>query len=61
VTYKEGVYDITEFVDEHPGGEAILMAAGSAIDPFWSIYGVHKQLHILEILERYRIGKSILP
>lgn len=28
VAFKEGVYDITEFVDQHPGGEVILMAAG---------------------------------
>jgi cytochrome b involved in lipid metabolism len=29
VSYKEGVYDITDFVDAHPGQEKILLAAGS--------------------------------
>lgn len=56
VTYKEGVYDITDFVDDHPGGDIIMMAAGSAVDPFWMMYGVHKQAEILELLETYRIG-----
>lgn len=56
VTYKDGVYDITDFVNEHPGGNVIMMAAGNAIDPFWALYGVHKQPHILSILEKYRIG-----
>lgn len=29
VTYKSGVYDITDFVDGHPGGpKRIMMAAG---------------------------------
>lgn len=29
VTYKDGVYDITDFVDGHPGGsKRIMMAAG---------------------------------
>lgn len=58
VTYKDGVYDITDFVNEHPGGNVIMMAAGNAVDPFWALYGVHKQPHILSILEKYRIGKS---
>lgn len=56
VTYGNYVYDITEFSEEHPGGEKILMAAGGAIDPYWSIYAVHKHENVLEILERLRIG-----
>ena len=39
VTYKDGVYDVTEFAAQHPGGAARLMlAAGGAIDPFWAMY-----------------------
>jgi len=34
VTYKDGVYDITDFVDGHPGGSArIMMAAGVPCSP----------------------------
>ncbi len=60
VTYKEGVYDITDFVDNHPGGEIIMMAAGNAVDPFWNMYGVHKQPQILGVLESFRIGKTFV-
>lgn len=57
VTYKNNVYDITEFIDSHPGGEKILLAAGSAVDPFWQIYAKHKDSGVLQILEEFRIGR----
>jgi sulfite oxidase len=42
VTYREGVYDITEFVNMHPGGaKRIMLAAGRAVDPFWKLYQQH--------------------
>lgn len=57
VTYGQGVYDITEFISQHPGGsDKIIMAAGSSIEPFWMLYGVHKNPNVLAILEKYRIG-----
>ncbi|XP_037726719.1 sulfite oxidase, mitochondrial [Drosophila subpulchrella] len=56
VTYGLGVYDVTDFVENHPGGDKILMAAGSAIDPFWAIYQQHNTLEVLELLEGFRIG-----
>ena len=42
VTYREGVYDITDFVPNHPGANNILMAAGGSVEPFWNLYAVHK-------------------
>ncbi|TNM89033.1 hypothetical protein fugu_005287 [Takifugu bimaculatus] len=57
VTYKGGVYDITEFVAMHPGGDKILLAAGGALEPFWSLYAVHNQEHVLEILSEYKVGE----
>lgn len=57
VSYKNGVYDITEFVESHPGGTAkIMLAAGSSIDPFWLMYQQHNHVNVHEILEEYRIG-----
>ena len=56
VTYKEGVYDITEFVDSHPGGSKILLAAGNSVDPFWNMYASHKTQETEELLEEWRIG-----
>lgn len=57
VTFGEGVYDITEFVDKHPGGPSkILMAAGGSIDSFWSIFANHNTPEIYSLLESMRIG-----
>lgn len=58
MTFKQGVYDITTFVSEHPGGDQIMLAAGSSVEPFWILYGVHNDSQILEMLETMRIGKS---
>ncbi|KAJ0182213.1 hypothetical protein K1T71_001582 [Dendrolimus kikuchii] len=56
VTYKHGVYDVTEFLPSHPGGEQILNAAGLSIEPFWNVYGMHKTQEVYKLLETYRIG-----
>lgn len=56
VTYKDGVYDITEFLEEHPGGNKILLAAGGPIDPFWAIYQQHTTHEVMERLKKLRIG-----
>ncbi|XP_017850120.1 LOW QUALITY PROTEIN: probable sulfite oxidase, mitochondrial [Drosophila busckii] len=56
ITFGLGVYDVTEFVPNHPGGDKIMMAAGSAIDSFWAIYQQHNTLEVLELLEGFRIG-----
>ncbi|KAJ3392265.1 hypothetical protein HDU84_004530 [Entophlyctis sp. JEL0112] len=56
VTHADGVYDITDFVDIHPGGEKILLAAGHSIDPFWAIFAIHNSPETHELLESYRIG-----
>ena len=56
VTVKDGVYDVTDFVPLHPGGDKICLAAGAAVDPFWVIYQQHKGPHVEELLRQYRIG-----
>lgn len=56
ITYGIGVYDITDFIAKHPGGDNIMLGAGSAIDPFWAIYQQHNNKEILSLLELYRIG-----
>lgn len=56
VSFQNGVYDITDFIDKHPGGDKILMASGGALEPFWLLYAVHQQPQILKMLETYRIG-----
>lgn len=57
VTYKDGVYDITEFLPRHPGGpDKLMLAAGGAIDPYWQIFAQHNSMEVWEMLEEYRIG-----
>ncbi|KAJ0166036.1 Sulfite oxidase [Colletotrichum tanaceti] len=56
VTQGDKVYDITEWVGAHPGGDVILRAAGGSIDPYWDIFTIHKSPHVYEILNQYHIG-----
>ena len=56
VTYKDGVYDITDFVSKHFGGDILLMATGKAIDSYWTRYNVHNNTKTHELLESMRIG-----
>ena len=60
VTYGHGVYDITDFVEQHPGGDKILMAAGGSLEPFWLLYGVHKNPTVFALLEKWRIGMYLI-
>jgi sulfite oxidase len=56
VSYQDSVYDVTNFVQQHPGGEdKIMMAAGKAIDPFWRLYPQHLP-HFETVLKPLRIG-----
>lgn len=50
VTYKNGVYDITDFVPNHPGSTQILMAAGGSMEPFWKLYAFHV-VGVLDLLK----------
>lgn len=57
VVYKQGVYDITEFIRRHPGGaHRIMLAAGASIEPFWNMYAQHQNQEVYEMLEEMRIG-----
>lgn len=56
VIHGGAVYDITEFIPLHPGGEVILTAAGKSVEPYWNIFSIHKADHVLETLLPYKIG-----
>ena len=57
VTYGDGVYDLTAFAKNHPGGsEKLLMASGGPIEPFWEMYPFHKSDIVYKLLEQYKIG-----
>lgn len=54
VTYDNKVYDVTDFVESHPGGDRIMMAAGRDLTVFWNAI-VHSS-DARKMLESYRIG-----
>jgi len=61
VTYKDGVYNVTEFLALHPGGgEKLMLAAGNAVDPYWQGFAQHNTADVAEMIEEYRIG-NIAP
>lgn len=57
VSFKGGVYDVTDFTG-HPGGVGRLqMVAGMDLEPFWNVYTQHNRGHVTNnILQRYKIG-----
>ena len=56
VVFEHGVYDVTDFVQNHPGGDVILLAAGGDIGPYWNVYSQHHTQQVYDMLEQYRIG-----
>mmetsp|Transcript_34963 Transcript_34963/g.51959 ORF Transcript_34963/g.51959 Transcript_34963/m.51959 type:complete len:670 (-) Transcript_34963:83-2092(-) len=56
-TFRGAVYDMTGFLQGHPGGAPrLLMAAGQDLEPFWDIYRQHFRGHVIQWMEKYRIG-----
>ncbi|KAG6003190.1 hypothetical protein E4U21_002267 [Claviceps maximensis] len=56
VIHGDKVYDITEWIPAHPGGQIILRAAGGSIDPYWDIFTIHHNQYVYDILSQYLIG-----
>lgn len=56
VTKGTHVYDITDWIPGHPGGDVILRAVGGAIDQYWNIFTIHKKQEVYNVLESYYIG-----
>ena len=68
VTFGDAVYDITKFIQNHPGGvDKISMAAGGSVEPFWLLYrqhlaatsgskGITPKEVVAEILAEHQVG-----
>ena len=57
ITYYDKVYNVTNFINHHPGGaDYLMMAAGSSVAPYWNIYKQHDDVEIHKILQKYHIG-----
>ena len=60
VIFRGGVYDVSEFKKEHPGGHFIEQAAGGDVEPFWRKWAYHYQSNkVEEILKKTRVGTLI--
>jgi len=58
MSYGGYVYDVTDFIPNHPGGsEKILLASGAAIEPYWNTYRQHFSSNLPSLyLEKLKIG-----
>ena len=57
ITYKDGVYDVTDFERAHPGGNFIKQAAGADVSAFWDVWAHHHHAPKVGVfLEKLRIG-----
>ena len=60
--YNNNVYDITEFVKSHPGGNIIENAGGKDLGKVWKDYGYEWHIgnsKVMNKLKEYKIGRII--
>jgi uncharacterized protein with NAD-binding domain and iron-sulfur cluster len=60
--YENNVYDLTDYIDSHPGGSIILNSGGKNLSETWDEFNVgwhKKDSSILEYLEKYKIGSLL--
>ncbi|KAJ6215991.1 hypothetical protein RDWZM_010491 [Blomia tropicalis] len=50
------MYDVSQFVKIHSGGDIILLEAGNFIELFWRFNSQHETQQVFELLEIFRIG-----
>lgn len=62
IIYQGYVYDITYFVDKHPGGSIIYSVLGKDVEKEWEKHNVKwhlKNKHVIETITKNKIGKLI--
>ena len=60
--YKNEVYDLTDFVNDHPGGSIILNSAGQDLEEVWYDFGYEWHMsnnNVMKVLKKYKIGKLV--
>lgn len=60
IVIRGKVYDVTDFLDEHPGGDSVLLdvAGKDGTEDFDSI-GQHLSQDTQKLLEKYYIGELV--
>lgn len=51
------VTDITDWIENHPGGSVIMRAAGGALEPYWQVFAFHTRPDIVDTLADMKIGE----
>ncbi|CAJ1968209.1 unnamed protein product [Cylindrotheca closterium] len=61
MTHGGNVYDVTNFIANHPGGsEKIMQAAGSSVEPFWHVYRQHFNTDLpMKLMEQMLVGELL--
>jgi sulfite oxidase len=60
VIHKDNVYDVSKFIENHPGGkDKIMLAAGKSVDQYWNVYRQHNTQNVQKIIETMKIGKIL--
>ncbi|KAL1226394.1 Cytochrome B5-like protein [Cardamine amara subsp. amara] len=57
IILKDKVYDVTSYVEEHPGGDAILDHAGD--DSTLGFFGPQHGTRVFDIIEDFYIGELL--
>ncbi|KAK4432969.1 cytochrome-like protein [Sesamum alatum] len=57
IIIKDKVYDVTSYVEEHPGGDAILTHAGD--DSTEGFFGPQHATRVFDMIEDFRIGELV--
>ncbi|EYU30707.1 hypothetical protein ABFS82_11G054000 [Erythranthe guttata] len=57
IIIKEKVYDVTSYVEEHPGGDAILVHAGD--DSTDGFFGPQHATRVFDMIEDFYVGDLI--
>ncbi|KAG8374275.1 hypothetical protein BUALT_Bualt11G0114600 [Buddleja alternifolia] len=57
IIIKEKVYDVTSYVEEHPGGDAILAHAGD--DSTEGFFGPQHATRVFDMIEDFYVGDLV--
>lgn len=62
IYYKGFVYNISDYISKHPGGNIIVNSFGKNLEDVWNKFNVNwhnKNSKVLKQLEKYKIGKIV--